>query len=98
MGKYLLIMICLLLSACLTSTKQETHTHCAQEGNIPIYENYCCGTYSNGHCSYTCQRQAGSRIGCIRWQCDEGYQWQESSEDEKKWWQIFGAGQCVPET
>lgn len=95
MNKVILSVIFLSLSACFSNTKQDTHTHCAQYGNIPTYERYCCGTYENGHCSYTCQRVAGTRVGCIKWECNDGYTWQEPPEEEQKWWQFGLAGSCV---
>jgi hypothetical protein len=97
MNKLVLTLMSLSLTACLPQTKQDTHTHCAQEGSIPTYENYCCGTYDNGHCSYTCQRQSGTRWGCIKWECDEGYVWQAIPEEEQKWWQFGLAGSCIKE-
>ncbi|NIN35885.1 MAG: hypothetical protein GWO08_00925 [Gammaproteobacteria bacterium] len=96
MNKLILILVCLVLSGCFTNTKQFENRHCAQEGNIPVYESYCCGTYSNGHCSLMCQRQSGTRKGCVRWECDEGFVWRELPEEEQEWWQFAGAGECVP--
>lgn len=97
MNKLTLSLACLCLSGCLTNVQQDEHKHCAQQGDIPVYVSYCCGTYSDGHCSYTCQRQSGTRKGCLRWQCDDGYVWQELPEEDQKWWQFGLAGSCVEE-
>ena len=94
------LIICLILVGCnATNTKQsesesESNKYCAEYGYQTVNHPYCC-KQGNGYCERTCYKYE-QRHTCIDWQCKEGYKWQEVKEEDLKWWQFAGAGECVP--
>ncbi len=94
----LVLFICLAQVGCYaTSSKKsesESKQYCAKQGSKNVSTPYCC-EYSDGYCHRTCYKHS-VEPACIDWQCIEGYKWQEVKEEDLKWWQFAGAGECVP--
>ena len=81
-------------AASSNQSESESIKYCAEYGSKSVSRPYCC-EYGNGYCKRTCYTYSTERA-CIDWQCKEGYKLEEVKKEDLKWWQFFGASDCVP--